>query len=505
MPLIAADGRTVSQGYVAVLAALATGLVTACLILAWQQWFYADDFYFLWRATQPHDWVNDFAPLSARPWWSYRPLTIDVYFRACRWLFGGDPFGYLAVSLAFHFATGGVVYRLSRQFGLPQPIGLATALMSVSCYPSLNQVLWVSVSQYTIALFFSTLSVSLHLDYLRNGTRVCLPAALGAYVLTLLANEAGVTVAGVVMLAAWRQAGFPMSWCGLGRAVRPTLPALVVLGVYAIFRTRVLGPAAVPAVYTWELDGRVFHRFAAALLFVFGSDQTAALLALLATAVVAVLGMRRTNWRSPGGAAVVAAGWLVLNALPFVGLPMVHPRFAMPLVAPACLLVGACLRPWGQAGVVVRRWPLELLLVLFCLVLLPWSTLWYHPEVVRGAWTRGFAAWVDQRTAHLSPGATVVVRYGGPGLASAADAEEFRSRVFGGALFGAVFPSRQLALAMVDSRQPSMSPALPQAAVLDLGPGLALLESDERATTGDTPVRDLTPRASRADSGRVRP
>ena len=107
-----------------------------------REWFTRDDFAFLAFVQSPDrwSWVDVYRPFGERFWPFYRPLGMETYFWVGFRLFGLDAFGYFATSLALHFASGALVYRIARAFGFDAPMALATAALAVTRRPSLLEI-----------------------------------------------------------------------------------------------------------------------------------------------------------------------------------------------------------------------------------------------------------------------------------------------------------------------------------------------------------------------------
>jgi hypothetical protein len=119
------------------------GLAATFLWLASAEWFFAEDFLFLKMAQDPRGWWEVFLPLQGRAWWSYRPLTIEVYFSALFAVAGYESLAYLATSIAVHFASAFLVYRLATDLEVDRRVALVVSLLSVAMYPSLNgELFW---------------------------------------------------------------------------------------------------------------------------------------------------------------------------------------------------------------------------------------------------------------------------------------------------------------------------------------------------------------------------
>jgi hypothetical protein len=449
-----------------------------CLFLAGREWFVGDDFAFLAQARQPWNWAQVFLPLGPRFWWSYRPLSTDVFFSLGFKAFGLNPFGYLVVSLSLHFLTGLLVWRLARQLGFEARVAIVTALLSVSRFPFLAEGLWISVSQYTITMFCYTACLSLFLDYART-TRVRFQAAACvALVLALLSNEVGATLAGVIVLLSWYVDGFSLARGDVRRTLRRTIPLLIVTAAYVVVRTTVIGAAQLPPVYRWMPGWHMPGRYAWTVFFVLGNGQPPlwVWVTLVLGALLGVVWQRRGRGaalRWLVGVNVVGLGWIAIALVPYAGLPFPYPRYAMAIEVPTCLLLGAYLSAFARAYAPAQRAAVEALLVLVLAVSVPYGSVLPRKASPRGTPAKHFLRVIGDRSASVSHGTTVVVQYGARGLGSPAEAEEFRVRIFGGAALGAVYPDKGLRLVMLDLRKPPPGDLrCPPCLFLDLQPGM---------------------------------
>jgi hypothetical protein len=477
-----------SRSFVYASTAIATLILAWCFFAASRQWFVYDDFWFLAFASGPRHWVRIFLPLEPRPWWSYRPLSIDVFFFLCGRLFNRDPVGYLTVSLSLHCLTGLVVYRLARQFGLETRAAVLTALLSVSRYPSLTEGLWISVCQYTITMFFYALSLSFFIDYARS-TRITFQiASCTGLILALLSNELGVTLAAVVGLISLYQEEFSFSAKRLVRALRRVAPQVTITAAYLLFRIKLIGPTKavpVPTEYQWVTGWHILSNYFWALVFVFGSERVRLLESLmpLAAALLAIAASRETRGalvKPLLAVSLVSIGWIVVGMLPYVGMPYVgmpfmRPRFAMSIELPVCLLCGACLNAFSRVYSSKRPAAVETVLLAALVLSLPYRAAWDAATNPKGETVKRLVSLVGDQHASLPKGAAVVVLYGSKGLGSVSESEEFWFRAMGGAVFWAFYGDKDLKLHMMDaSTPPPIDLKCPPCLFLDLEPGLML-------------------------------
>ena len=461
--------------FIACTVVVASALVVCCALVVTRQWFVGDDFAFLGDARSPRSWrswARVFLPIGPRSWWSYRPLTIEVFWATGWQLFGHQAAGYLAVSVLAHLLTGALVYRLARQLGFDSRIALVTGLLSVSRYPSLNEGFWISVAQYTIAVFLCTLTAVLFLSYARTARIAHQYAACLTFSLALLSNEFSVTLCGMILLLSLYPNDFRIDRAVLWRA----LPYLVLAAAYLVFRLKLIGPAAVPGTYTARLGWHALPNAGWLPVYVFGQEAVrlwavlGVVLALLALAAIAGA-QRRAAFTWFWRAGVVCVAWFVLTLVPYAILLSRHPRFAIPLEVPVCLLIGAC----GHAfGVACRRPAIAgWILLVLCVASVPYEALARNFRHPAGRPTRQFVEVIRAHRPDSAGPFRVVVLYGGAGLALESDTGEFRRRLFGAAALGVFFPGeRDEHLMFWDLRHGPPPAAGIASIVLALRPGL---------------------------------
>jgi hypothetical protein len=465
---------------------VAASIAITILIVAWfafaasREWFAGDDFWFLPPAEGPKNWLKIFFPLEPRTWWSYRPISIDVFFWLGVRLFDRNPFGFLAASLSMHLLTGLVVYRLARQLGFEIPVAVVTALFSVSRYPSLTEGLWISVCQYTITIFFYTLSMSLFIDYARSRRVGFLLASCVTLILTLLSNEMGATLAAVVVLTSLHLERFSFSPEYLVRALRRAAPHVIITAAYVVYRTLIIGPAGRSPFYQWVFGWHVIVNYFWSVVFVLGPDRTWLLFGAipLLAALVAIASShdaRGAVVKPLWATSALTVGWIVAAMSPYVGMPFPYRRFAMSIEVPVCLLFGACFNAFSRVYSRRHRAAVEGGLLAVLMLSLPYGAAWDAASNPRGETAKRLVALVGEQDANLPKGSAVVVRYGAEGLATTAESHEFSARVFLGVVFWSFHAGKELRLYILDASQPWPADLIcPPCLILDLKPGLVL-------------------------------
>jgi len=339
---------------------------------------YSDDMYhFRWVET--HDALELLLPSDSFA--SYRPLPSLVWYLWRHAVGFYSPAGFYALNLLFHVANGWLVVVLAlrlrsgqpRQGWFPWAAGLVFIL-----YPfSYQAVLWVGALTHLLGAFLILLALLLY-DRGRRGAWGWMVASWLAGMLAPFANEAGLTVIGLVVLYEW----------AVHRAttrVAPTtllayLPGpLLYLGVWLGWGAR--GPSGL-----LENLGQVEQLFQKIIFLAQGVTfpfqfATARLVDLWGwgvgravgwgvalSLVVLVLGYARIGWRRLG----LACGWVLLTALP----PLVALSAAYVDTAPRLLYIPSAgvAFLWGGALAELlpaRRWGSALRTVALALILLP--------------------------------------------------------------------------------------------------------------------------------------
>jgi len=467
--------------------------------VASREWFSQDDFAFLAyvRITDPWSWLQVYLPFEERFWTFYRPLSMETFFWVGYRLFGLEAFGFFAISLGLHFLSAGLVYRLARQLGFDARVALATALLAVSRHGSLGEIYYGSVFMYVGEVFFSVVSISFFLDYLRRGRAAAQLASCLGLVLALLCNEVAVATPVLLVWVALGAGQATLRGRGGLRLLRALLPQGVLTLLYLVFRFHWIAPAATPEVYTPQLGVQVLLNYVRILSFVFGDVK--ALLAALALATALLIAVvARWDARLHGGplrAAAACAAWIATVLAPFALLPFAQRRWAMPLAVPVCLLLGALLEAFRRSYARRRAWALEAGLLALVLASLPYGALISRATDPVGAYPRRIVEWIDAQEPPLSSRAVLVLLYEAPGLAKAADAARLRYLSYGGGVINAAYPETQRVMRFVDlSRRPPRNAIRPDSIYLGLGPDLGVAGADARLLDRELPRRFEPPR-----------
>jgi hypothetical protein len=479
------DGpRSLSEARPArVVAAAAAGAVLGALALAlWvatREWFSRDDFAFLAYVQMPErwSWRAAFLPLDERFWPFYRPLAMETFFWVGFRLFGLEAFGYFAVSLALHFAAGGLVFRLARRFGFDPTAALATAALAVTRRPSLVEIYWGSVFMYVGATALALLAAERFLARLAGGGIACQFASCAALLLALLCNEIAVTVPAALGLAAVAAGAGTGGARGLARLARALAPQAAIVAAYGLFRFEVLAPARTGVLYAPTLGAHVAANAAALAREVFGGAPAAIASGALAAGALVALAAARARppgtlrWLARVGAACLA--WSAVTLLPFALLPFPQPRWAMNLEAPLCLALGALLAAARRALSPRGLRAFDAALAALLVASVPWTALVARGLEPQGALARRLVAAIEAVRPPLPDAAPLVLLFGAPGLAGAAEGERLRSLSYGGGVLNAVDPGTRRVLRFHDlARRPGRNAVRPDSVYLVLGPDL---------------------------------
>jgi hypothetical protein len=479
------------------------GALALSLWVASREWFSRDDFAFLAAVQLPErwSWQAAYLPLGERFWPFYRPLSMETFFWAGFRLFGLDAFGYFAASLALHFATGGLVFRLARRFGMGASVALACAALAVTRHPSLLEIYWGSVVMYVGASAFALLAADRFLARLAGGGVGSQLASCAALLAALLCNEVAVVIPAVLGLAALAAGGGSRAArLRLARApgfaardlARALAPQLAVTAAYLGFRFGLLAPARASELYSPSLGAHVLPNAGRLVGDVFGG--AAGTLGFGAIALLALAAALAGRTRAPGalpwlarvGGACLA--WAACVLLPFALLPFPQPRWAMNLEAPICLAFGALLEAARRSLVTPRLRVFDTALAVLLVAAVPWSALVARGLDPQGAHPRRLVEAIESARPALSDSAQLVLLFGAPGLAGADQAERMRSLSYAGGVLNAVDPETGRVLRFHDlSRRPGRSVVRPDSVYLVLLPDLDVERADPALLARELP------------------
>jgi hypothetical protein len=376
---------------------------------------------------------------------------METYFYLGFQLFGLQASGYFAISLAFHFASGLLVYRIGRQLGFDLRVALVTALLAVSREPTLGEIFYGSVFHFVISVFLTLLSITCFLEYAGAGGRRWQLASCVALGLALLCNEVNATTPALLALAALGTR--PLERRFARRVALALVPQLLLVALYLAFRFLLVAPVAMPAVYTLVLGPHVLRNTAIHVLHVFGGAGPLAVAALFAALVGAVLLARAPGRRERarlGRIVAMAIGWTAVVLAPFALIAYPQERYAMLAVAPVCLLLGALLDGlWRVGG---GRYPraFEAGLVVALLAAIPFGVLAERAAEPLGDAPRRIVREIEKQQPAIGSNARLVVLYGTPKLAAHEQAVAFRYLAYNGMVVEAVYPDTTLSMRFHD-------------------------------------------------------
>jgi len=475
---------------------LAGGLATYLIWAASFQWFFADDFVFLRLAQQNRSWWEVLLPIRGRLWWSYRPLTTDVFFATAHAVFGLQPLGYLLTSQVVHLATGVVVYRVCRQLRLSVPAAIAAGIFSRFRYPSISEILWASAFQYTGAAFFSTLSVSLFLDWVRLSKCRAYFAASLSFVLALLSNEWTVGMPVVPALATvFLRRPSHSAWRSAWRSLLEVLPFVLMAAAFLVARFFVFEPPAMkaPPVYNLKLGLNVPHNLWVLAQASLGGRLQTAVFFLPLVIPLALATSRRSELPPRIWAALKLVGsfslaWALTVSLPVAMLGFAHPRLAIPSEVPLSILWGGAVDVCRRSLVPYRK-VFDLLLVAALVAAVPYGTLRNAVLTPRGQLAKTLVRQLGDRETEVPAGARVIVLFGGEGMGTRRDAERIRVETFGGAALRVWYPQKALTLEIHEATKPAQPDAKNRPIVLLMVTPAGGIERVDTNSTERPPVR----------------
>jgi hypothetical protein len=441
--------RRETRGFLLGAVALAVVIVGLRLAIGAREWFYGDDFFFLTWVRDAHwSWHETFIPSSARLIAAYRPLGLDGYYVANFALFGWNAFGYYVTGLSFQALTGYAVFRIARYYGLDRRVALASGLVMLVAKPSGTATYQVADHNYICAAMATALALLWFLDYLRSGRARERWASCFMLAIAVLCNEISVSMP----LTAFVAALFVQSGPLLARARRSAgalWPHLAVVVLFLDFRLSGVPTRQLGWFYDVDVGLDMLSNTRGNLELVMGGK-----LALWAAGLLlALVAWSRFARHRRGVAfdassqlvqlALVGAVWLGTTLLPFAVLALPTTRFALALLPPAALLLGAI---W-EALLPLLRPAFRTPALLCALTLLtPWRESLGHLDVSKGAAYRDAHAVAVQALQANTQSSCVTVVCNGPGLANGSQCALFRDGGFYTAFWTSIDPKRDLAV-----------------------------------------------------------
>ena len=384
--------------------AVALLFVAMMLWVASCEWFYADDFTFLNRALSgPRSWWDILLPIEVRWWWSYRPLSIELFYgMGVRW-FGLSAFPFLAANVANFLLASLLLGRIARQIGFSRQGAVFCALLLLTMHSSNVEIFWVSVFQHTSARVFVLLSVTTYLEALRSGRIVWNGVSLASMLLGLLCNELTVLLPASLLLLG------TAFGCAEGEAIRPTslvgravcavrmaAPQIVMAIAFAVFRWMIIAEPTLkkPFEYYMGFGWHIALNIAGYLWLLVHENLLKAMCTGIFLCAAWWVSLQQRGSQVLSDLALRALtffAWLCVTMVPFVGFLYAHSRLAMSLEAPAVLLMGAHFEAI-RSSVGTGRGRLVDLVVLFVVVMwFPYGTLIDRARGPLGEAPRGIA------------------------------------------------------------------------------------------------------------------
>jgi hypothetical protein len=434
----------------------------ACFLwAAWPGWFVFDDFVFMARVreSEPWSWLDPMSAAKDPFFFFFRPLGMESFYYVGLGLFGLNVLGFRLLALLTHALTSALSYRVGRQLGLGSESAVLAASLFFTAAPP-THVLFEGYSyQYTSALFFSAISVTLFLDHLQRGRLLPLLGSAVAMACGMLCNEvAAASVAACGLLALRHEGGVGPS--SLWRVARRLLPHLALLAPLLALRVVVFRQFPMFWPYQMVFGSNLAETFFRYLSYAVGPGpmlrgrEPFSLLPLAATvgvvgaalalALRSQAGRRRArDWLLPLWG--VLLGWGAVSLLPFLAIVAAHARYAAPLSLPLALALGAVVDvSYRTASPTARRYLAGAMLALL-FASLPLGTFRERHDNREGPRTRRLYELVGEVLARDSQRVRFFVLHGGSELAAPAIAKEWLWMTYGGTFMRASFPERHRA------------------------------------------------------------
>jgi len=442
--------------------------VAGSLLVSSREWFAADDFAFLFHVQQvePWSWLDIRTAFEAYWWPFYRPLGMESFYYANYRLFGLNFTPFVLAALFVNLVTGWLVYRIALGLGFDVRAAMFAAVLSITRHATTLGLFRPSHFQYTSAIFFVALSVTLFLEYLRRGQARYQIACCAALALGLLCNEVMLMVPGILALVSLCTEHRGAPGLAATRAIRRVSPQLVVAVAYLPLRFGLFDLRDPPDAYQLFFGPHIVRNIGAQLLYVFGSHA-----ALIVAVSLAVLALAAACLRSEGRERaagwlfrvnLLCIGWMALMLTPFVLFPHGVVRWSTVLSIPMGLFFASYAdliwRIWG------RRFPrtIELALVGLLLLSLPYEALKQKTHDPTGAEVKKLKEIMEPNLGVEGIPTRFLVLYGSPDLATNRTLRGFSIKLFGGMMPYAVFPWNTVELEFVDlSKQRKTSERAP--------------------------------------------
>ncbi|MBZ5587921.1 MAG: hypothetical protein LAO05_05105 [Acidobacteriia bacterium] len=322
-------------------------LVLLMVVAAWWSpalgfYFSQDDFPLL--ATSHPGWVHPSALFLIGSPREYRPLSQHVFFFLNQLVFGLDPRGHHAATLAVHLASAVLVGMLARRWiarWALLPAGAAFALHPVHFF----EVSWVSGVSPGACVLFMLLTLASLDSYLVRGQGWKLVAALAAAAAALLSKEDAVMLPALVTVLALAR---PARGRGL-RIAAVVAPFWLLAACYLALRFSLLG-LGLPStgVYRFGVEPRLL--LAKTLLYSHWLLLSwPFVVALAGASVVAVATGRANSWRPSARGASLLLLAAPLSVLPTMLVPSAAGHYLSFASAVLALVLAGLVR-WTAPG-----------------------------------------------------------------------------------------------------------------------------------------------------------
>ena len=351
-----------------ILASLAVAIVAGLVYWAGLGFpFYSDDMYhFRWVET--HSAIGLLAPSAS--FTSYRPLPFLIWYMWRHWVGFYSPRGFHVLNLLLHVANGWLVIALALRLCSGQARRLGPGLSPARrewfswaaglifiVYPfSYQAVLWVGALTHVLGAFLILLAVLLY-DCGRRGGWGWMVASVLVGLLAPFANEAGLTLVGLVLLYEWAapRATARVAPTLLAYLSGPVLYLAVWLGRGRGDPSGLLenlgqaGQLLQKTAYFAQGTTFPFQFVAGQLTDLRGVWWALGLGVACALAVLGLIYARLGWWRRLG----LACGWVALTVLP----PLVALSATYVDTAPRLLYTASAGVAWLWGGAVAGLWP----------------------------------------------------------------------------------------------------------------------------------------------------
>ena len=423
---------------------IATAVVTflfLCEAIATQEFFKADDYYFLSRVSAADfSWQETFWPVNTDRHFAFRPIGETAYFWLGYQLFGLEAFGFFQLSLLVQLASGALAFRIARQINLNRAVAVTVGLASASGMASMH-IIWYGVGfSYLLAAFLAALSLTFFLDHLETPSRPRLGLSALAYAASLTCHEACLALPLVLF-------GFSlMERPGqIGRKhrlehMRSITPHLLIMILFVIYRFWIITPIiAEPGTYDFSLSPiRAALRLWNQIIYAAGGPTLFWVSAFFIGSLSAMIALGRSDQREPLKAFLLPrlaliTVWILLMIGPSLTIMTpTAPRYSVHIEIPLCLMLGVLVQGAWQASLSRFRPAIEVAFMIFVLVSVPWQMLVSMDNSEDKPFARNFIKLAREQLLDSPVQSRIVLLHGAPGLASPMEMYRFHWTTYGG-------------------------------------------------------------------------